>query len=369
MQAGLSLWFTGLSLRRSLPQGHNVSQTSIPSRYLATLLENLRQRDVDVEAIMKNCGIPLDAEGNPRLPDQVPAELYTRIYQHYQEGMHDEHFAFSSSSGNVPGKYRMLCIILAECELLGEGLRRAQDFYRSFGSGPGAFELRTAGDQVALELSQDLHIAPSRQPVVAANILIAIKRTLEHLVGRDLPLSHVELKGAQPSRPGKYEQLFGAPVQYSASRNALVFHVDTLELAVVHTPESVLELVEQIPGLLFQPTSAGAEGLSEKVLRLLGHDLSRGMPSQEEVARLLDLSTTSLRRRLAAEGTNYQQLKQRQREQLARQLLQDSRLSLAEIATRLGFPATSALHRAFRKWTGMTPGQYRASVHDAGNGR
>jgi AraC-like DNA-binding protein len=81
----------------------------------------------------------------------------------------------------------------------------------------------------------------------------------------------------------------------------------------------------------------------------------------DDAARALGVSARSLRRQLAAEGVSYSELVERARVAAAKRMLRDPRTSIQEAAYAMGFAAPAAFHRAFKRWTGMTPKQYRAS--------
>lgn len=335
-----------------------MSQSRISGRYLHSLINSLRQRNIPPDELCRECNLERNTQGQVQIPEFIDTALYTRAYQHYLQQMHGEHFALSST-GETQGKYRMMCLLLSQSQQLGAGLAKAQQFYATFGSSLDSFDVLHRGDLAELRLTHPLHISNNLRPVVGANLLISILRTLELLVGRELPLTAVALQGGKPSRPEKYHSLFKLPVDFEQPHNAFLFPTSALQYPIVHTPESVVELMKEFPGKLFQPVIPADASLAEQIRNLLGHKLSKPLPSQNEVAMQLGLSSSVLRRNLAREGTNFQQLKQDVRHQSALVLLRDERLSLAEIAQQLGFPATSALHRAFKKWTGMTPGTYR----------
>ncbi len=80
----------------------------------------------------------------------------------------------------------------------------------------------------------------------------------------------------------------------------------------------------------------------------------------EEVARLLSVSTRSLRRRLRSEGSSFAAIVEQATADAARRMLEDRAASIREIAYRLGFSEPSAFHRAFKRWTGTTPSAWRA---------
>jgi len=99
--------------------------------------------------------------------------------------------------------------------------------------------------------------------------------------------------------------------------------------------------------------------LKAKVRAILSKDVSVSMPSAEVVASHLNLSVTTLRRRLQGEESSYQRIKDECRMEAAFHYLGCPDLSNTCIAERLGFDESSAFFRAFKKWTGITPGEYR----------
>jgi AraC-like DNA-binding protein len=100
---------------------------------------------------------------------------------------------------------------------------------------------------------------------------------------------------------------------------------------------------------------------AEQARRLLW--VSSPPPDRSTVARLLGLAPRTLSRRLDAEGTSYGELRQQVRFARAKELLHNPQLQLAEVADRLGFSDPAAFSRAFRKWSGLAPSDWRAGGH------
>jgi AraC-like DNA-binding protein len=108
--------------------------------------------------------------------------------------------------------------------------------------------------------------------------------------------------------------------------------------------------------------SLGELGSDQEILTRVRRALGRkngGFRSLKEVASGLHLSTRTLKRRLAAQGVTYSDVLEEQRRERALLLLRSPKLSLDEVAEQLGYSDTSNFRRAFRRWTGVSPGTYR----------
>jgi len=121
----------------------------------------------------------------------------------------------------------------------------------------------------------------------------------------------------------------------------------TLKQFLLHSPAD----------LLARPD--GGDSLISQIRRLLGRDCSH-WPDLDTVAQQLHMSPQTLRRHLREEGSSFQELKDHLRRDLAIYHLGRADLAIQDIAEQLGFSEPSAFHRAFKKWTGLTPGAYRA---------
>ncbi len=105
-----------------------------------------------------------------------------------------------------------------------------------------------------------------------------------------------------------------------------------------------------------------APTLVYQVRELIADLLTTGEPNIDTVAAALNMSSRTLERRLRAEGLAYRQVLDELRQQLAERYLADKRLGLAQITYLLGYSEPTAFNRAFRRWTGATPTQYRKSA-------
>ena len=101
------------------------------------------------------------------------------------------------------------------------------------------------------------------------------------------------------------------------------------------------------------------ESIGDQVRRVIQEELRGGEPSMEQIARRLATTSSTLRRRLSGEGQSFRELLEKTRLELARAYLADPRLSITEVAFRLGFRDASTFFKSFKRWTGRTPADYR----------
>ncbi|MGA4634200.1 AraC family transcriptional regulator [Pseudomonas solani] len=184
------------------------------------------------------------------------------------------------------------------------------------------------------------------------------------LVGRPLAVEKVEIEFPAPDYAERYTELFGCPVEFGASANQLRLSQPTLALrGREHCPSTWRQLLELCEQDLEQRTRT--RSLRERITQLLGPLLHGREPDLEEVAARLQLPTWTLRRKLAEEGTQFRSILNDTRRDLAMAYIRDTELAFGEIAYLLGFASAEAFQRAFKRWSGSTPGEFRRAQRQA----
>ncbi|GEQ78155.1 AraC family transcriptional regulator [Comamonas testosteroni] len=177
------------------------------------------------------------------------------------------------------------------------------------------------------------------------------------LVGREVPVRSVSFAFSRPAFAADYPILFPAPVDFGSRYSQITFDGD---LGKIHSARSALEVrsfLERAPrDWIF--TSYHEHAMRLKVRELLYADLKHTL---DAVAMRLHMSSRTLIRKLQDEGLSFQSIKDELRRDLAILSLVRDDVSLGEIAYALEFSSPAVFHRAFRHWTGMTPGAYRAA--------
>ncbi|EZI27616.1 MULTISPECIES: AraC family transcriptional regulator [Pseudomonas] len=225
-------------------------------------------------------------------------------------------------------------------------------------------------DALKLELSREGEryrfrlLQPPGSPAPALEAIDAFAaiyvRTCRNRLGRDYAPLAVYLRRPEPVDPTPWHTVFRAPLFFGAEEDRLEFAARDFDS---HLDDANPELAEHNETVL-KRTLAQLQPLTweRKVRAAIEAQLPDGEPSAERIAQALHLSVRSLQRHLADEGCRFDALLNDCRQNLALQHLRDPQCSLAEVSHLLGFADTSSFNRAFKRWTGMTPGQFREGL-------
>ncbi|MCQ4312802.1 AraC family transcriptional regulator [Pseudomonas stutzeri] len=290
------------------------------------------------------------------VPSQrVPAEAVARLWLLLTAELGDEFFAFDS--GGMPrGAFAIICRSIVHEPDLGRALRQCLSGFNLFLRDIHA-HLEPRGSHVAIVLQNRIEDQAIRS--VAEEIYLSMVIGMAcWLVGRRINLDHTQFGHPQPSY-GADPLLWGPWIEFDAPHTEVEFSSAQLSLPTVRNFASLKQFLRHAPeGVVVRFRNRA--GLAAGVYRRLKASPELDWPSQTQMALDVAMSESAFRRQLEREGFSYQVLKHEVRKALAFDYLNESSLSISEIAIRCGFQEPSAFHRAFRQWTGMSPGRYRA---------
>jgi AraC-like DNA-binding protein len=186
----------------------------------------------------------------------------------------------------------------------------------------------------------------------------AMRNTLRGLLGREELVLELEFPYAAPVHEGEYRALFGEHVHFDRPRGRIRFDRALLRTRLPSSNPALRALYEQECTRLLQDLESDAS-VAEQTLRLL-RKLEGQYPQMPQLARMLNMSPRTYRRRLAREAESFQAPLDRVRVEHATRHLTQTRLPLSTIAYMVGFNDPSNFRRAFRRWTGRSPAEVRA---------
>lgn len=245
--------------------------------------------------------------------------------------------------------------VVLHSETLGEAIRQAHQYEVLVGS---FFQwiLSVAGDQVALVLRERIDLKDVRG-FLCEREFTSLRRILSDLVGPTFRFSRLEVAYPAPGHAAAYAEAMGCPVEFNAAEHTL-----RLDSAWLDVP---LPLANPLARIVSERDCAKAisrlratGSMTERVIQeIVFRDA--GIPDLDSLASRLAMSPRTLRRRLQEEGMSYRDIVARLQLDESVRLLQTTTLSVADIAEKVGFDDLPNFYRAFRRWTGTTPGAYR----------
>jgi len=174
----------------------------------------------------------------------------------------------------------------------------------------------------------------------------------------------VLLAHSPPADVTEYTRTFdGTKLAFNASSYGFEFDAGLLQAPLRSADANLHELMRRHAERVLQELPQ-ALPITRRVKALIAEELADGHPGCAHIAQRLQMSPRTLERRLELEGTTFTRLLEDVREGLALRYVGDEALPLSQVAALLGFSQTTAFHRAFRRWTGQTPLQYRRSTRE-----
>jgi AraC-like DNA-binding protein len=259
------------------------------------------------------------------------------------------------------GSFASCCRMLVGYGHLGVALRAGLRCYHTLL--PDFVPRLLVNEGVAyLRLSANKPLTPQQTYAIRVFMFLSYG-VLCWLAARRIPVAEVVYQDSEVARRSDASKLFQAPIRLMAGEWGYRFDAKWLDLPVVQNHESVENFLREAPSCLLVKYRDQAS-LTERIRRLLRRYLGEVIPSLEAVSDMLATTPQTLRRRLQHEGQGYQMIKDALRRDVAVEFLTQSDLPLPEVAARVGFSEASTFHRAFKAWTGLTPGAYRQAHNE-----
>jgi AraC-like DNA-binding protein len=320
---------------------------------LTTIPAVVRELGYDPEPLFRRAGFTSAQFENPDL--KIPYLAATHLIARCTEVTRCEHFGLLVGQRAGPSSLGVAGFMLPAAPNVRTALQGLVRYLDLHDDGGVPFfdttgEVSLLGYAIAQRGAQATGQIYDLSMAIGCNIMRA-------LCGKDWRASEVLFARQRPGDPRPYQRFFQAPLRFDAERSAVVFPSRWLD----HHPASADPLLhrhlENEANALHARRDANVVHDLRRLLRRL---LSTRKTSITTVARQLGMHPRTLNRRLWAEGTTFQRESEDIRYTAALQMLGESRMSLAQIAAALDYADASAFNRAFKRWAGITPAQWRA---------
>lgn len=316
------------------------------------MVRTAEARGVRTADVLRKAGISRELLETPDA--RVPAPAVMAIWEALRERTGDPTLQLFAPASLPFGAYRVIDYLVAASPTVGDGVRR---FARYFG---------IISETVCLSIEDRegehrLWLATTEgQPVPSVYVdyvFSALVTRIRMRIRPELQVRGVELRRTRPKDPAPYERVFRAPVRFGAAADCLCFRDEEWRAPTAMADEALARLLEDHARMI-APREEGPAGFRADVLKALTAALPDG-GSAVAVARVLHVSVRTLQRKLLSERTTFREVLDAAKSQLAQAYLADPRVSVGEVAALLGFSDPSSFNRAFRRWTGQTPGRWR----------
>jgi AraC-like DNA-binding protein len=330
-----------------------VTLQTIPVRYAAEMLRRPALPADRVRALLAEAALPEEMLEVPQF--RLSVVQFARLYEVARRATGDELFGFFRRAVPI-GAYATLIALLTRCSTIEDAFDATKTFYRMFDPHDHWRLESTERKEVAKLRLSTADEAQAESIFFVHTSLLSMWRTLLWLADQRIALRGMILDRRFASMIAETRFLFGVEPTF-AGENAILFDAHVLELAVVRRPSDAQAYAAT--SLLQMLGEAPQDSLESQIRALLSAERPIASSGLKEIAEALNMSRQTLSRRLQERGSSFQTLKDDLRRDHAIAMLTGSNRSVADIGEALGYSEPSAFSRAFRAWTGLSPGRYR----------
>ncbi|MRV71955.1 helix-turn-helix domain-containing protein [Duganella sp. FT92W] len=278
-----------------------------------------------------------------------------------QRLLQDPAFGVAVGARQTPVSWGVAGLAMLTCETFGEATQYVVAQQEAAGALVENF-VEVRGNELMLEVRPrrfDLQI----EGFLADESLAGALAISRYLLGAELRPLRIDFTRSAPAHDEMYRRYFRCPLRFNADVNRMVLESHWLDVRLPGYDRITCSMVrEQLNSLLHVPP--GRDDLQESVANQMRFRTGQA-PSQVHIAQAVNVSARSLRRQLSSQGASYRALRDATRFEAARDLLAHSQLSVAAIAERMGYADARSFRRAFKRWSGVLPSDYRDRLPEA----
>lgn len=326
---------------------------SMQATFILPVAQTLRQQGFDALELVESVGIDPAKAANPDW--RVPHTAFNQLMARCVEVTGDEAFGLLAAEQLQPQVLHGLGLAWLASDTVYDGLTRLVRFAKLIST---TLDLHLAddGDLVHVDLGRNVEMDDfsfANRDYGVGMVVRMCRLTL----GEYLSPVAVEIERPLPQEPERWEYMLASRVSFDAAATRISWsRADITEKLATGDPALARVNDDQAQAYL---DSFLAQTTAREVVDKIIEKLPDGPPSQQQIAQALHVSNRTLQRKLKDEGTSFMDLLQDTRLQLARKYLRQPNRSVVETSYLLGFSEPSTFSRAFKRWTGEAPAEFR----------
>ena len=322
--------------------------------YVLAIAKALDYKGVDSARVQQAAGVAAYVTNDPLV--RLPVDTMRTVYRLCVEVTDDPYFGLSVARFIHASNLHALGHALAASNTLGDFCVRLERYFRLI-SDAAAIRLVETGGEMTMRFEHLSDYCGETEDAFLAFVILSM-RQLSNAAFAPLRVAFrhpVPLRGDDP-----YRSLFHAPIEFDCECSSLVFAKAELDRQLAGSCPELAQVNDNIATRYI--AQLDKDDIVSRVRQAIVEHLPNGECTREMVAAIVAMSPTSLQAKLAKRDTSFQDLMDATRMELARTYAQQSAMTVTEMTFLLGFSDTSNFTRAFKRWTGVSPTEFRASL-------
>ena len=315
------------------------------------MIDHALQEGMSLEDF-KDLPIPVEAMKDIRA---VPADNFFALHERLDREL-GPGFSVRIGQEMKMDDYGVLGLSWKTCSKAGEIFERCERYFHLL-SNTYVFKVEREGELSKIYLFREAHrrgVELSNEATFSATVVV-----LQAMTETDIAPVSVAFQHQPPRDLKSYHAAFPCPILFRQPQNVLSYKTSDLNTRTAKADISIHQFLmarveEETKGI-----EVSAIKIASDVEALIKDALPSGIPSILQIGEHMGMSSRTLNRRLAQNGVTFRELVRRTQEKISMELLQNSSNTISEIAFQTGFSEQSAFSRAFKRWTGQSPLEYR----------
>lgn len=320
------------------------------------MMRTIRHKGMDFEAFCRQVSFDrrLLEDAEARIDDAEMARLMEEAALYTQ----DEYFGLHQGQLTDIADMGILGYVLTHSGKIADALSAFQRYNIILCCGY-QLDWEERGDRMRLRFFKADGAPMSRQCL--EDMVSSVYHLIVRLSNRPIPVRELQFSHPAPADTGPYLAVFGAEPRFGGDETYLCLDKEVWQFPILYANPRLRITFETIAEETRNKLIRG-KVFSDRIFQWLMVAMPTHFPTLHETAASFGMSARALQLKLKEENTSYSELSAAVRKELALSYLNKREYSIGEIAYLLHFSEPGAFHNAFKKWTGMTPGQYRAQI-------